>query len=65
MKDRLFARHDDYVDAMMRLLDCIRDNDPTGREEMWVPVPEAQDVPVERAVEYYRVASRRIGLKSN
>jgi DNA invertase Pin-like site-specific DNA recombinase len=54
MQDRLIAQHDEYRDAMMRMLDYIRDNDPAAWEEMWQPVSDDHEVPVERAVEYYR-----------
>jgi hypothetical protein len=54
MQDRLFAEHDEYLDAMMRMLDYIRDNDPTAWKEMWQPVPDDHEVPVERAVKFYR-----------
>jgi DNA invertase Pin-like site-specific DNA recombinase len=54
MEKDLESKHDEYLKGMMQLLDYIRDNDPAGWEEMWKPVPEAQEVPIERAIEYYR-----------
>lgn len=54
MNKRMLAEHDGYVDSMTKLLHYIRDNDPKGWKELWEPVGEAQDVPVNRAVEFYR-----------
>ena len=51
---KLFPLHEEFVERMTALLDYIRDNDPDGWEAMWAAVPEAQDVPIERAVAYYR-----------
>jgi len=51
---KLSSLHDDFVSRMMTLLDYIRDHDPSGWDAMWAPIPATQDVPVERAVEFYR-----------
>ena len=54
LRNRMDSRHDDYCESFTRVLDYISENDPEGWDEMWKPIAQSQEVPVARAVEYYR-----------
>jgi DNA invertase Pin-like site-specific DNA recombinase len=54
LRDRMFNHHEDFCSSMERVLDYICENDPAGWTQMWEPLGQGQDVPVARAVEFYR-----------